>query len=282
MDAGLSIGFKWRPLKPYPGKPMPKLAANLNYLFQELPFLERFGAAAAAGFRGVELLVPYEAPAAAIAAALERHRLTLALLNLPAGDAAAGERGLGALPSRTQDFMAGLERALDYALATGCRRLHVLSGLWPPGRPKSEGAAVLVDNLRRAAERVAPHHITLLIEPINPRDVPGYFLNTPAEALAILDRVERANVKLQLDLYHCQIVAGDLADHLRRLAGRYDHIQIAGVPERHEPDRGEVNYPYLFDLIDALGYDGWVGCEYRPAGTTRDGLGWARRWGVGG
>ncbi len=259
---------------------MPKLAANLSYLFQEVPFLDRFGAAAEAGFRGVECLFPYEAPAAAIAERLDRHRLMPVLFNLPSGDWAGGERGCGALPGREADFTAGAERALGYALSTGCKRLHVLSGLWPADRAKPEGASVLVANLRRAADLVAPHGIALLIEPINPRDIPGYFLNTTAEALAILDRVGRDNVKLQLDLYHCQIMEGDLAVHLRRLAGRYAHIQIAGVPDRHEPDRGEVNYPYLFDLLDELGYDGWVGCEYRPAAGTVEGLGWARRWGV--
>jgi len=259
---------------------MPKLAANLSYLFQELPFLDRFGAAATAGFRGVECLFPYEAPAAAIAERLDRHRLMPVLFNVPSGDLGAGERGCGALPGREADFTAGAERALGYALATGCKRLHVLSGLWPPGRDKADGAAVLAANLRRAADLVAPHGITLLIEPINPRDIPGYFLNTTGEALAVLDRVQRDNVKLQLDLYHCQIMEGDLAVHLRRLAGRYAHIQIAGVPDRHEPDRGEVNYLYLLELLDELGYDGWVGCEYRPAKGTVEGLGWARRWGV--
>jgi hydroxypyruvate isomerase len=258
---------------------MPKLAANLNYLFQELPFLDRFGAAAAAGFRGVECLFPYEAPAAAIAEQLQRHRLTLALFNLPPGDAAAGERGCGALPGRERQFMADVERALGYAAATGCRRIHALSGRWPEGRDKREGEAVLIANLRRAADVAAPHGIELLLEPLNPRDNPGYFLNTPEHAIAILDRVARSNVKLQLDLYHCQIVAGDLATHLRALFGRYAHIQIAGVPERHEPDRGEVNFAYLLELIDALGYDGWVGCEYRPAAGTLAGLGWAERWG---
>jgi 2-dehydrotetronate isomerase len=265
---------------------MPKLAANLHFLFQELPFLElpfldRFAAAAEAGFRGVECLNPYEAPAEAIAERLERHGLTLALFNLPSGDRAAGERGHAALPGRERDFMAGVEQALGYARATGARRIHVLSGLWPAGRDKAEGERVLIANLRRAADLVAGERIELLLEPINPRDSPGYFLNTPQQATGILGRVERAHVRLQLDLYHCQIVAGDLARHIRELMPRIAHVQIAGVPERHEPDRGEVNYAYLLDLLDELGYDGWVGCEYRPAAGTRAGLGWARRWGVG-
>ncbi len=259
---------------------MPKLAANLHFLFQELPFLDRFQAAAEAGFRGVECLFPYEAPAAAIAERLERHGLTLALFNLPPGDREAGERGLGALPGREREFMKGVEQALSYALATGGRRIHVLSGLWPQGRDKAEGERVLIGNLRAAAALVAPHGIELLLEPINPRDIPGYFLNTPRQAVAILERVAHAGVRLQLDLYHCQIVAGDLARHISELLPRIAHIQIAGVPERHEPDRGEVNYPYLLDLLDSLGYDGWVGCEYRPVAGTREGLGWARRWGL--
>jgi len=260
---------------------MPRLAANLSFLFTEIPFLDRFAAAAAAGFPGVECLFPYDTPAAAIAERLERHDLTLALFNLPPGDLAAGELGFGAVPGRESAFMAGIEQALVYARATGCKRLHALSGRWPADRPRAEGEAVLVANLRRAAALLAPDGIDLLIEPINPKDLPGYFLNTTAQALAVLDRVGSDRVKLQLDLYHCQIMEGDLAGHLRRLAGRYAHIQIAGVPERHEPDRGEINYPYLFEVLDAIGYDGWVGCEYRPAAGTLAGLGWAQPWGIG-
>jgi 2-dehydrotetronate isomerase len=260
---------------------MPRFAANLSFLFTELPFLDRFAAAAEAGFPGVECLFPYETPTAAIAERLDRCGLTLALFNLPPGDLAAGERGFGALPGREREFIAGVERALAYARATGCTRLHALSGVWPADRPRADGEAVLVANLRRAADLLAPHGIDLLIEPINRRDVPGYFLNTTDQALAILDRVGRDTVRLQLDLYHCQIMEGDLANHLRRLAGRYAHLQIAGVPERHEPDRGEVDYSYLFEVVDALGYDGWIGCEYRPAAGTLAGLGWARRWGIG-
>ncbi len=260
---------------------MPKFAANLSYLFTELPLLERFGAAAAAGFSAVECLVPYEAPAAEIAARLRQHGLTLALLNMPMGDASRGERGCGALAGREGDFIEGVERALAYAAATGCRLVHALSGVWPAGAAKESGAATLVANLRRAADLVAAAGVTLTIEPLNSRDNPGYFLNTTAEAIAILDRVERGNVTLQLDLYHCQIMEGDLATRIRRLAGRYGHVQIAGVPERHEPDAGEVNYPYLFALLDEVGYAGWVACEYRPRAGTLAGLGWASRWGIG-
>ena len=258
---------------------MPKLAANLSMMFQEVPFLDRFAAAASCGFTGIEYLFPYEFPAPEIAARLEQHGLTQALFNLPPGDWTKGERGLAVLPGREGELMDGLERALDYARATKCQRLHVMAGLWPAGRDRREGRAVYVANLRRAADRAAAHDVTLLIEPINTRDIPGYFLNTSGEAMAVIEEVGRDNLKLQLDLYHCQIMEGDLAMHIRRLAGRYAHVQIAGVPERHEPDRGEVSYGYLLELLDELGYGGWVGCEYRPAGKTRGGLGWARRWG---
>jgi 2-dehydrotetronate isomerase len=261
---------------------MPKLAANLSMMFQEAPFLDRFAVAQTCGFAGVEFLFPYDFPADEIAARLERHHLTQALFNLPPGDWAKGERGMAALPGRESEFMASLERALPYALATKCRRLHAMAGNWPEGRDRREGRAVYVANLRRAADRLAEEGVTLVIEPINTRDMPAYFLNTTGEAMSVIEEAGRDNLKLQLDLYHCQIMEGDLAAHVRRLAGRYAHVQIAGVPERHEPDRGEVNYDYLLSLLDEIGYDGWVGCEYRPAGDTRAGLGWARRWGCHG
>ncbi len=258
---------------------MPKLAANLSMMFQELPFLDRFGAAAECGFAGVEYLFPYEFPAAEIAARLERHGLTQALFNLPPGDWSKGERGLAALPGRESELMAGLDRALEYARATRCKTLHVMAGIWLQGRDRRDGSAVYVANLRRASERAAERGVRLVIEPINTRDMPGYFLNTTKEAGKVIAAVGSDNLKLQLDLYHCQIMEGDLAMHIRELAGSYAHVQIAGVPERHEPDRGEVNYGYLLDLLDDVGYDGWVGCEYRPAGETRAGLAWAARWG---
>jgi hydroxypyruvate isomerase len=259
---------------------MPKLAANLSMMFQEVGFLDRFGAAAAAGFTGVEYLFPYDFPAAEVAERLRRHRLTQALFNLPPGDWSKGERGITALPGREEEFRAGVERALEYAAATGCRQLHAMAGVWPAGRDRREGREVYVANLRYAADQAARRGITILIEPVNTRDIPGFYLNTTAEAIAILGEVGRDNVHLQLDLYHCQIMEGDLAAHVRSLAGRYPHVQIAGVPDRHEPDRGEVNFDYLLGLLDETGYAGWVGLEYRPAGDTRAGLGWACRWGV--
>jgi 2-dehydrotetronate isomerase len=258
---------------------MPKLAANLSMMFQEAPFLDRFAAAEECGFAGVEFLFPYDFPAVEIAERLEKRRLTQALFNLPPGDWVKGERGMAALPGREEEFMSGLELALAYARSTTCPRLHVMAGNWPSGRDRREGRQTYVANLKRAAERAALQGVTLLIEPINVRDMPGYFLNTTDEAMEVIAAVGADNLKLQLDLYHCQITEGDLAMHIRRLAGSYAHVQIAGVPERHEPDRGEVNYDYLLELLDEVGYSGWVGCEYRPAGGTRAGLGWARRWG---
>jgi 2-dehydrotetronate isomerase len=257
---------------------MPKLAANLSMMFQEVGFLDRFEAAAAAGFKGIEYLFPYEFPASEIASRLRRHGLTQALFNLPPGDWANGERGTAALPGREDEFMAGVERALEYAEAIGCMRLHPMAGIWHGAR--SEAEAVYVSNIRSAADRAALRGITVLIEPINTRDMPGYFLTTTSQARAAMKAVGRPNVKLQLDLYHCQIMEGDLAAHVRGLVRDYAHVQIAGVPDRREPDHGEVNYPYLLELLDEVGYGGWVGCEYRPAADTRAGLGWARRWGV--
>jgi hydroxypyruvate isomerase len=259
---------------------MPKLAANLSMMFTEVHFLDRFAAAAAAGFDGVEFLFPYEFAPDEIAARLRQHKLSQVLFNLPPGDWARGERGTAALPGREKEFIAGLDRALEFALATGCKQLHAMAGNWPVGANWREGAAVYVDNLRRAADRVAEHDITVLIEPLNKRDNPGYFLNTTVEAAAILNEVGRKNVKLQLDLYHCQITEGDLAIHIRNLAGSYAHVQIAGVPDRHEPDNGEVNFAYVLSVLDEIGYPGWVGCEYRPAAATDAGLSWAQRWGV--
>ncbi|HLH92618.1 MAG TPA: 2-oxo-tetronate isomerase [Xanthobacteraceae bacterium] len=255
---------------------MPRLAANLSWLFTELPFLDRFEAAAAAGFRAVEFLQPYEFPPEEIAVRLERHRLEAVLFNLPPGDTAKGERGLAALPGREAEFMRNVARAIDYATATGCRRIHALAG----NAAGAEAETIYVANLRAAADLVAPFGITLLIEPLNVRDAPGYLVSTSGAALRLIDRIDRASVKLQFDLYHCQIMEGDLARHIRELAGRFAHVQIAGVPGRNEPDVGEVNYPYLLELLDESGYAGWVGCEYRPKAGTLAGLGWARRWGV--
>ncbi len=261
---------------------MPKLAANLSMLFTEAPFLERFAAAAGAGFAGVEFLFPYPHAPEDLAAALRDSGLEQALFNLPPGDWEAGERGLAALPGRKAEFRAGLERALPYAQALNCRRVHMMAGIPPGGADPAACRDAYLANLRAAAAFFAPHGVSVLAEPINARDVPGYFLNRQGQAVAFIEAAGAANVGLQMDFYHCQIVEGDLARHLRANFGHIRHIQIAGVPGRHEPDRGEIDYPYLFDLMDELGYDGWVGCEYRPAGDTLAGLGWARAYGITG
>jgi hydroxypyruvate isomerase len=265
---------------------VPRFAANLSMMFQEIGFLERFDAAARAGFKGVEFLFPYEHPPEVIAERLERNRLTLALFNTVPGDWGGGERGLAALPGREQEFRDGVDKAMLYAKASGCRLLHTMAGLWPPrpdqqGRDKAEGERVYVDNLRWAADRMAREGLTAVIEPINTRDIPGYFLNYTTQALRIIEAVGRPNLKLQFDLYHVQIMEGDLATKVRALAGHYPHVQIAGNPGRHEPDIGEIHYPYLFDLFDEIGYEGWIGCEYRPKGDTLAGLGWAKKYGIG-
>jgi len=261
---------------------VPKFAANLSFIFQEVGFLDRFAAAADCGFKAVEYLSPYEHAPEVIAERLNRHGLEQALFNMAAGDWEAGERGIAAMPGRQSDFREAVEKALIYAQATNCRLLHAMAGLWPAERDRAEAEAVYIENLRYAAERLAGHGITVVIEPINTRDIPGYFLNTTSQAMAVIERVGHPNLKLQLDLYHVQIMEGDLAHRIRTLAGHYPHVQIAGNPGRHEPDVGEINYPFLFDLFDEIGYAGWIGCEYRPKGETRAGLGWARRYGIQG
>ena len=267
---------------------MPKFAANLSMMYGELPFLERFAAAAADGFEAVEFLFPYEHPAAQIVARLNDGNLRQVLFNAPPGDWNAGERGMACLPGREAEFRAGVERALDYAAALDCPRVHVMAGVVPEGADRHRLHETYLANLQWAAAQAAAVGREVLIEPINTRDVPGYFLNRQAEAHAVVDAVGAPNLKVQMDLYHVQIVEGDVAMKLRQYlpGGRVGHLQIAGVPERHEPDVGELNYAYLFGVIDALaadcGWDGWLGCEYRPRrgtepGGTSAGLGWLRR-----
>lgn len=255
---------------------MPRFAANLSMMYQEVGFLDRFAAAAADGFRAVEFLFPYAHPAAEIAARLRDAGLENVLFNLPPGDWDRGERGMAALPGREAEFAASIDRALDYAAALGTPRLHVMAGIPGPEIDRARARATYVANLRLAAARAAAAGLEILIEPINTRDIPGYFINRQDEAHAIRAEVGAVNLKVQFDLYHCQIVEGDLTMKLRRDIAHIGHMQIAGVPERHEPDRGEVNYPFLFEQIDALGYGGWIGCEYRPRAGTSAGLGWAK------
>ena len=262
---------------------MPRLAANLSYLFTERPFLDRFEAAARCGFRAIEHQFPYtEAPESAIADRLGAHDLRAVLFNLPPGE--EGERGLGGLPGREAEFREGLELALRYCRAAGCLRLHAMWGVPDANTSLEESRATFVANLREAAPSAAESGVTLLVEPLNPRDNPGYPLNRQADAHALAAEVAAANVKVQFDLYHCQIVEGDVAPKLVHWVGgpqsNVGHIQIAGPPDRLEPDAGELNYAWLLPLIDELGYEGWVGCEYRPAAGTEAGLGWARRWGI--
>jgi hydroxypyruvate isomerase len=253
---------------------MPRFAANLTMMFNEVAFPERFAAAAKAGFDAVEFLFPYEHAPQELARWLKENNLVNALFNMPPGDWAAGERGLAALPGREEEFRAGVARALEYALALGTKRLHAMAGLVAAGADRQWHRETYIENLRHAAREVARHGIELLIEPINTRDMPGYFLNTQADAHAIRDAVGEPNLKVQMDFYHAQIMEGDLASTFRKHRDGIGHIQIASVPARNEPDDGEVNYRYLFRLLDELGYDGWVGCEYRPRGRTEDGLGW--------
>lgn len=257
---------------------MPRLAANLTMMYNEHPFLDRFQAAASDGFQGVEFLFPYDLAAADIRARLQDNGLTQALFNAPPGDWAAGERGIASLPGREDEFLRGLDQALGYAAQLGNRSLHVMAGLIRPDQDRAAHRAVYVRNLARAASVAASAGITVVIEPINTRDIPGFILNRQDEAQAICAEVGAANLKVQFDCYHCQIVEGDIAVKLERDMAGIGHIQIAGVPDRHEPNLGELNYPYLFDRIDALGYAGWVGCEYRPKADTRAGLGWAQAY----
>ena len=272
---------------------MPRFAANLSMLYPELPFTARFEAAARDGFEAVEYLFPYAFSASELTAALQAHALQQVLFNAPPGgsDAAScavawesGERGLACLPGREDDFRVGIQLALDYAQVMHCPRIHVMAGLVPVNADLAQLRATYVSNLRWAAALAATQGIDMLIEPINLRDMPRYYLNRQDHAHEIVAEVGAPNLKVQMDLYHCQIVEGDLSRNLRQYlpTGRVGHIQIAGVPDRQEPDQGEVNYPYVFALLDELGYSGWVGCEYRPRlgaaqGGTSLGLGWRAR-----
>jgi 2-dehydrotetronate isomerase len=256
---------------------MPRFAANISMMFTEVPFLERFERAANAGFKGVEYLFPYEFEASVLREKLDAAGLSQALFNLPPGDWAGGERGMASLPGREDEFKAALGKAVSYAQIIACPTLHVMAGRLPEGTPRPQAMDTYLSNLRWACEQVRGLPIKLVIEPINNRDIPGYFLNYQYDGRTVIDAVGATNLGLQLDLYHCQIMEGDLAVHIRDYADITAHMQIAGVPQRHEPDLGEVNYPHLFDVIDEVEYSGWVGCEYHPKGVTEDGLGWLPR-----
>lgn len=255
---------------------MPRFAANLTMLYNETPFLERFKAAADAGFKAVEFLFPYDFPKEQVAAALKNNGLALALHNLPAGDWAAGERGIACHPDRVQEFRDGVEKAIDYAKALNCPQVNCLSGVLPKGVSADAARGVLVENLQYAAEKLAAEKIGLLLEPVNSHDIPGFFVDRPSFGFSLLDAAGARNLKLQYDIYHAQVMEGDLANTMTREFARIGHIQLADNPGRNEPGTGEINYPYLFRRLDELGYSGWIGCEYKPKTTTAEGLSWVR------
>jgi 2-dehydrotetronate isomerase len=271
---------------------MPQFAANLSMMYVELPFLDRFEAAAKDGFRAVEFLFPYAYEAKELAARLKANGLQQVLFNFPPGgvDAASFDaawnsntRGIACIPGREAELMAGLEIALRYADVLQCSRLHMMAGLLPAGKDRADVRQTYVENAQAASKSAAKQGIDILLEPINTRDIPGFFLNRQDHAHDLIAEIGQPNVKVQMDLYHCQIVEGDVAMKIRQYlpTGKVGHFQIAGVPERHEPDVGEMNYPYLFDVIDSLSYKGWIGCEYKPRlggqpGGTSAGLGWLK------
>lgn len=261
---------------------MPRFAANISTLYPEHSLLERVGAAARDGFAAVEVQSPYAVKAPDMQRAVREARVELVLMNAPQGNMDAGERGLAALPGREAEFDASIAEAVDYVLTVAAPRVHVMAGIPAAGTDPAEAEAAFIRNVRYACAAFAPHGIRVLIEPINTRDMPGYFLTTPEQAAAIIQRVGAENLSMQFDVYHAQIMVGDISRRLERYFALIGHVQIAGVPERHEPDTGEINYPAVFRHLDRLGYAGWIGCEYRPArgtapGGTSAGLGWLRR-----
>ena len=260
---------------------MPRFAASLMFLFTEAPFPERFALARRAGFRAVECQSPYEWPADEIRRWLDAENLEMVLVNAPAGEAGKGDRGFAALPGREDDFRDSLERGLDYARSLGCPRLHVLAGVAPAGTDLQEMERVYVANLRHAVARGAAAGVRILIEPLNPADAPGYFLNRMDQAGALAEAVGHPNLWLQYDVYHAQMSGAGLAETFRGHVSRIGHIQIAGVPGRHEPVPSDIAFSELFALFDRSGYDGWIGCEYRPRAGTMAGLAWAVPWGIG-
>ncbi|MCA3308223.1 MAG: hydroxypyruvate isomerase family protein [Roseomonas sp.] len=253
---------------------MPRFAANLSMMFNEVPFLDRFALAAKAGFKGVEFLFPYEHPAAEIAARLKDNGLQQVLFNAPPGDWAKGERGMACHPGREPEFRDSIMRALDYAGALGCPRLHVMAGMVPPGVAQGTLTSLYAINLAWAAERAIAQGVKCCIEPINQRDMPGYALTGIANGIQVIEAVGPDRLGLQFDLYHTQITEGDLVPRARAALPYIAHMQVADTPGRNEPGTGEVNWPFVFAQLDAMGYRGWIGCEYRPAGETLAGLSW--------
>jgi hydroxypyruvate isomerase len=259
---------------------MPRLAANLSMMFNEVPFLDRFAGARRAGFEGVEFLFPYDFPATELRQRLSGEGLTQVLFNMPPGDWANGERGIASLPGRQAEFRESVKKALDYAAALDCRQMHCMAGIVPTGVSATTAAAVYAANLAWASEQAKPAGVRMVIEPINHRDMPGYFLNTQAQGAAIVEAIGSDRLGLQFDVYHVQVTEGDITKRMERFMPLIAHMQIADVPARNEPGTGEIGWSYVFRRIDELGYQGWVGCEYRPAGETTAGLTWREQFGV--
>ena len=255
---------------------MPKFTANLTMLFTEVDFLSRFAAAARSGFTGVEYLFPYSFPKDQLAETLRKHNLTQVLYNLPAGNWDAGERGIACHVDRVGEFQEGVDRAIDYARTLDCKQINCLAGIAPESISPARTREVFVSNLKYAAPRLAAHGIKLLIEPINTFDIPGFFLSRTSQALEIMAEAAEPNLYLQYDVYHMQMMEGNLATTIKQNLARVAHVQVADVPGRHEPGTGEINYPFLFRHLDSIGYDGWVGCEYKPLAKTEDGFGWLK------
>jgi hydroxypyruvate isomerase len=253
---------------------VPKFSANLTMLFNELPFLERFAAAKAAGFHGVEFMFPYDFDRSVLAAKLHEQKLIQVLHNLPAGDWSAGERGIAIFPERVPEFRRGVQTAIEYAKELGCKQLNCLAGISKNDRDESLFRRTFVDNLRYAAAELAKHGIRLLMEPVNTRDIPGFFLHGTEQAAQIIEDVGSDNLFIQYDIYHMQVMEGDLASTIKRHFARIAHLQLADNPGRNEPGTGEINYPFLYSYLDQIGYRGWIGCEYKPKTTTVEGLGW--------
>ena len=255
---------------------MPRFAANLTMLFNEVPFLDRFEKAAAAGFTGVEYLFPYDFPVEELVARLKANGLSQVLHNLPAGNWGGGERGIAILPDRVEEFRAGVDKAITYATALGCPQVNILAGIVPAGVDRAMLHKTFVENLKYAAPRIKDAGLKLLIEPINTRDIPGFFLNYTKQAKDIIEEVGSDNLFIQYDIYHMQIMEGDLARTIEANLPLIAHIQLADNPGRNEPGTGEINYEFLFRYLDSIGYAGWVGCEYKPKGDTEAGLGWLK------
>jgi hydroxypyruvate isomerase len=257
---------------------MPKFAANLTMLFNEVDFLDRFEAAARAGFKGVEFLFPYAYDKDVLAERLRKHKLVQVLHNLPGGDWSKGERGIGCHPDRVGEFQDSIAKAVEYARALGCKQLNCLAGIAPKGVVPEKLRETFVANLKFAATKLKEAGIGLLIEPINTRDIPGFYLCHSAQARAIIEEIGSDNLRLQYDIYHMQNMEGDLARTIERNLDVIGHMQLADNPGRNEPGTGEINFPFLFSFLDRIGYQGWIGCEYKPRATTVEGLGWVRSY----